>query len=313
MLIPFAFYHKSLRQHSQEPHFFLAATAWAFYLNCLRNKRHNYMKKTTVEILLPRYLLVMASLTAVMLPIGCTQQLPTIMVSPPAYTQPLQNYHLNQINLGQFTPRNSKDEQWTWHVRDYLQQKLNALIQQPPTDRDTAHGPTLELIGAVAVTYPTPNTDNNPGPTTTEITLQLKDPHKNAIIKSIMLAGKTEQSTDPAVKALLENTVDTCLHRLFPPEKTIAVTLAPGRSPSHRQGRRAAEQGDYHQALTCFQKAIDAQPNDHAALFNAALISEAQGHYHNALTFYRRAALLNDSAKYQNAYKRVQSILEHSR
>ena len=66
---------------------------------------------------------------------------------------------------------------------------------------------------------------------------------------------------------------------------------------------------NYLASLTYFRQAIDARPNDHAALYNAAIISEALGDYHRAEKYCNRALKLAPEEKYQIAYERMQRYL----
>ena len=94
--------------------------------------------------------------------------------------------------------------------------------------------------------------------------------------------------------------------RLFPEPITFQVRLARGKSKFDRQGREAAGRGDYPGAMAYFIQAVDARPDDHAALYNAAIISQVRGDYPGAFTYIKRALLLADKIEYRVTYQRIQ-------
>ena len=57
-----------------------------------------------------------------------------------------------------------------------------------------------------------------------------------------------------------------------------------------------------------FGKAIDARPDDHAALYNAGVVCEALGDYVGAMRYYERAEALAEDADYQQGLARVKLI-----
>ena len=98
------------------------------------------------------------------------------------------------------------------------------------------------------------------------------------------------------------------LSLLQPVKKNQSYNLARGLSEHDRRGRTYVKQGHYELALGEFQKAIDANPGDHAALYNAGLICEWLGEHERALQFYQRANRISRQEIYQLATARLEKF-----
>jgi len=100
--------------------------------------------------------------------------------------------------------------------------------------------------------------------------------------------------------------VDWFFGIVYPSDNTVTASLARGWTKHDRFGRKLVKQGDYLAALSAFRKAIDARPDDHAALYNAGLICQALGDYPRAYRFYRRAYNLKPDSVYYDCLERVE-------
>ena len=114
---------------------------------------------------------------------------------------------------------------------------------------------------------------------------------------------------DDGIRAACRVAVEKFLGRVYPDDAEMAAPLAGGWTRYDYRGRVLAEQGDYAGALVMFGKAIDARPDDHAALYNAGVVCEALGDYEHAVRYYGRALRLAEEADYQRGLERVKPIV----
>ena len=90
----------------------------------------------------------------------------------------------------------------------------------------------------------------------------------NAIFMIAFICGGC--SVGPKPDFLLSNADQT---QIVTEKLEIQVQLLAGMSKFDKKGREAADKGDFAEALDCFRLAIDANPTDSAALYNAAVVS----------------------------------------
>ncbi|MCO6455345.1 MAG: hypothetical protein J5I93_08590, partial [Pirellulaceae bacterium] len=98
--------------------------------------------------------------------------------------------------------------------------------------------------------------------------------------------------------------------RLIPHDQATAVKLAApayGAGASRlREGNRAAERGEWAEAVGHWQAVVAENPDSHAALYNLALGYEALRDYRQAEQFASAALEKSDSERYREARERIQ-------
>jgi len=256
------------------------------------------------------YLIALALVTFIVFLTGCAQK-PTVI----RLTRSLDPaYQLSQgalvPSVGQFTAQFPDHTQYAQYVQQYLKQRL-AKVQ--PLSTDSAEDlPLLQIQGMVKLHRLTDSKNPENVTVHTEVTFNLHDPESKTVKQSIVSRSQTQEDTQSAIQAVLRRTVDVYMNQMFPEEITIACPMAFGESRYDKLGRQAAADGDFDQAFDYFRKAIDEFPDDHAALYNAGLVSEALKIYPRALKYYQRALKLADLPEYNINLYRVRDIINTS-
>jgi len=208
---------------------------------------------------------------------GCAPSLPRVDIKlPPTHQTPLAPS--GKLLLGDISCSDGNQFDCADYVRGHLTEQLAqrniALI-----DSDS-HGPA-QIAAVPAVLHGHVRL------------VPLADPTRPAAMRIITTFTLAEAPSKPAIwsctlesiasqdqlRTALYADVDLLLDKLYPKEQLITGRFHRGWSRFDRQGRRQAAQRNYAAALTCFRQAIDARPDDHAALYNAGLVCEATGDY----------------------------------
>lgn len=129
------------------------------------------------------------------------------------------------------------------------------------------------------------------------------------ITRSLRFEYRKDSGQPMTLQTCLGGWLDELNDVLPPKTDRHPYTLARGVSKQDRLGRELVERGDYQAALRLFQKAIDAYPNDHAALYNAGLMCEVLAQSQRALNFYQRAFRISSKQEYQVAVTRIENSL----
>jgi tetratricopeptide (TPR) repeat protein len=87
----------------------------------------------------------------------------------------------------------------------------------------------------------------------------------------------------------------------------VTEKMETGASKIVETGNKLARAGDYDEALECYTRALQTNPDDHGAMFNAGLIHEAKGELAAAEQYYSRAFAIKDREKYVLARARVRT------
>jgi tetratricopeptide (TPR) repeat protein len=256
------------------------------------------------------YVIVLAILTYIVFLPGCAPK-PTII----HLARPLDPaYQLSQGALvptvGQFTAPYPDYIQYAQYVQQYLKQRLAEV--QPLSTVSAEDSQPFQIHGMVKLHRLTDSKNPKNITVHTEVTFNLYDPKSKTDRQSIVSRGQTQENTQSAIQALLRQTVDFYVSQMFPQEITIACAMARGKSKFDLRGRQAAADADFDRAFEFFRKAIDEFPDDHAALYNAGLVSEALKIYPRALKYYQRALKLADLPEYNISLHRVQDIIDAS-
>ncbi len=256
------------------------------------------------------HLIIIALVTNLVSFIGCTPK-PTVI----HLTRPLDPaYQLSRgalvPSVGKFTPSNPEDAQYAQYVQEYLSQRLAKI--QPNSTESAENSRPFRINGNVLLQRVTDSKPKENVTIYTEVTFTLYDPKSKTDRQSIVSRGQTKEDTQSAIQAVLRRTVDFYIGQMFPEKITFACPMAFGKSRYDKLGRKAAADGDFDRACEYFRKAIDEFPDDHAALYNAGLVSEALRNYPRALQYYQRALKLADVPQYNISLHRVQDLINAS-
>ena len=269
------------------------------------------MKKRSRKNYLYYYLLIPHTVTLAVFLLGCAEKLPEITLGPTGRSlAPFSKTTRLQVIPFTALPRH---KHFARYVGDYLTQQL--ADRQPPAAKGFSSfqkvtEPTgMTLSGKVSLVNRADTTQPALTVIRCEITFEITDPNTNSIVYSTSLSDNVSRATDEEIRRCLRLMADAYLGRLFPEPHSFTVTLARGRSEFDRRGRHAALQGDYLAALGYFKQAIDARPDDHAALYNTAVICETLGDFTQAAAYCHRALQLASEEKYQVAYDRMRRSL----
>jgi len=109
---------------------------------------------------------------------------------------------------------------------------------------------------------------------------------------------------------LLQECARDAVVKLAPQSDTVSVKLASkwvweGGNKEIAEGNRLAAEGQWAEAATHYEAALQANPEDHAAMYNLALTYEARGDYIQADLFLSDAIGRSKQTLYQEAYKRL--------
>lgn len=261
-----------------------------------------------------QYVLVTAVFLVVLAETGCRNPLPNIELKPIADNKAVPDNQLLQLKVGKFNTNSDEYRQYGVFVRECL---INALPERKlqlfsQADKDDSVGLSSQtpsqkqvISGNVSLCKTTNPADNSKVAVQVEITFDLSDGHSGGIIQSVTLSQITNQDSREEIRVILCRFVDSYLTEIFPDSSTLSSRLIKGWTKYDRQGRKLAGRNDYAGALVWFRKAIDARPDDHAALYNAGVMCEALADYNRAGQYYRRAKELSDNADYKIACERI--------
>jgi len=88
------------------------------------------------------------------------------------------------------------------------------------------------------------------------------------------------------------------------------VTIRASGNADCQAGVRYLESESWSMALDAFRRAINANSQDHQALYGAGVACEKLGRYDDALRYFEKAVGLNGSSTYTDAVRRVRKKLE---
>lgn len=97
--------------------------------------------------------------------------------------------------------------------------------------------------------------------------------------------------------------------KISPHQICVRETLLSGKSEAVHTGNTLAATGDYAGALEAYEAALQQNPKDHEALFDAGVSSEAMVKLPQALDYYDRAFKVKPDLRYAQARKRIRDAL----
>ena len=134
-----------------------------------------------------------------------------------------------------------------------------------------------------------------------------KKPGAAGIGKALGFGGDKLPPTDQVISRLIEQCVAEFVSMISPHEMVVSVKLAKGKSKLVDTGNKLAVAGDYREALDLYLSALEANPGDHGAVFNAGVMHEAMGELKKAEGYYDRAYKIEPKEEYVFARRRVRT------
>jgi tetratricopeptide (TPR) repeat protein len=135
------------------------------------------------------------------------------------------------------------------------------------------------------------------------------DEDKEAKGNSVARAMGFRHEDLPPNDQLTSHLIDLCVRefvmQISPHEFTVREELRGSKSEFVKRGNILAKAGDYAEALDAYQSALEVDPKDHGAAFNAGVVSEAMGQLDQAEDYYTQAFNLHAEEDYVIARKRV--------
>ena len=258
-----------------------------------------------------RYVIVTVMLPVVLAETGCQSLLPSIELKPITENKAVPDNQLFQLKVGKFNTNSDEYRQYGVFVRECLinalpERKLQLFSQADNDGSDGLSSQNRVISGNVSLSKTADPADNSKVAVQVEITFVLSDSRSGRIIQSVTLSQIAARNSQEGIRAILHRFVDSYLAEIFPDSLALSSRLIRGWTKYDRQGRKSAGRGDYANALAWFRKAIDARPDDHAALYNAGVMCEALADYNRAGQYYRRAGELSDNTDYRIAYERIE-------
>ncbi len=108
------------------------------------------------------------------------------------------------------------------------------------------------------------------------------------------------------VQKLLEDQVAEFVGEIVGTEvRDRGIRIRASDNPDCQAGVRYVASESWSTALGAFERAIEADPTDHRALFGAGVACEMMHRYDDALDYYEKAVGLDDSSVYAEAVRRV--------
>ncbi len=125
--------------------------------------------------------------------------------------------------------------------------------------------------------------------------------------KALGFGGGTLPPTDQVISRLIEQCVAEFVSMISPHEVVVPEKLAKGKSELVETGNKLAVAREYTDALDYYVSAIEANPGDHGAVFNAGVMHEAMGQLKKAEGYYDRARKIEPKEQYIFARRRVRT------
>jgi len=120
-----------------------------------------------------------------------------------------------------------------------------------------------------------------------------------------LLDAPPSESVGDAAMVLIDQCVQAFVAGLLPTRTVTRAYLKRGKLPAVTEGNRLAAAGRHAEALAAYEKALAANPDDLAALANAAILAEILGRLDQAEHYYLRAHAVTGRGEYLAAARRV--------
>ena len=260
------------------------------------------------------YLCLVYVVTSLILLAGCAQPLPKIPIHhpdgglgimDPAHGDLQASYEVGAV---QAEP----------HVALFFGQLLTQKLQRSQAEKNGGAidskatrfdaGPFYRVNATIEISSAMQLSDRFRGDDHAAICFEIVARESGILAKSFTWSHGTDQASTN-LSTVLSQWVDDFVGRLYIDAVAATYGMSEGLSEYDAQGRESIAAGNYQDALARFRQAIDANPADHAALYNAGLVCEAIGDHGRALGFYRRARRLGNNPEYRRALGRVEDLL----
>jgi len=142
------------------------------------------------------------------------------------------------------------------------------------------------------------------------VSFKVEDSATAGTILALTIArqGRATQSEAKAMADLCRQCVRQFVEAITPQAVRSAVRLEAGQSRAVRKGNGLAATGEYRRAMDCYGNALDDNPCDAGAMFNAGVMCELAGDMAAAERHYAAAAELCPKDKFREAMERVSSL-----
>ena len=135
------------------------------------------------------------------------------------------------------------------------------------------------------------------------------DEKAGGIGKALGIGAEKLPPTEKVIAELVDRAVTSFAAGISPHRETFTETLAGSTSRLVRDGHEFAESSEWADALRCYQQAIQANCDDHGAVFNAGVMCEVMGELKKAEQYYDQAVRLEPKGEYIAARGRVRREL----
>ncbi|MBN1766032.1 MAG: tetratricopeptide repeat protein [Sedimentisphaerales bacterium] len=233
------------------------------------------------------------------------------------------------MDIGTITATPKKYENFALYARQYLDKSLNDKLLQinktKTVDSQTHSNPLIinEYISFIhdaepgkTATVSVTNTEqnlalfNDTGSIKIFFTFNINEQKTGNLMCSSTITHYLKTTNKENIYKSIRFSTENFLAEYIPVSIPISANTLRGRTKYDRLGRDLIAQGKLDEALVHFLKAIDAQPNDHAALYNAGLVCEALGRYLQAQQYYLRAKTIGNRNVYNLSYQRIKQRLK---
>jgi len=205
-----------------------------------------------------------------------------------------------QIALGAFGGATDESAYWAEQVRACVQEGLGAV------EVGEACGAGVMVVsGRVSLSRAGGRLEGCGSRVRAEVVFELRKGGDGELVERVLLGRWAPGNGVEGIWYSLSAMAEGYCERIRGGSRVGEVRFAEGRSEYDRLGRRAAALGEWERALRLFRQAVDAQPEDDAALYNSGLVCEGQGDYDQALAYYDRALGVMPRALYAGARNRV--------
>jgi tetratricopeptide (TPR) repeat protein len=229
---------------------------------------------------------------------GCSQPLPVVYLGLSAAGDE------SSTLLSQIVVRADDLEEASEEIDLFIRERLADLR----VGSEGSHN-VMSLSCQIKASLPITLTDPLPDEIWISLRCDLRQPGSERIEKSLNF----EYVSSAVGSKTLEQCLSGWLDKVALSLKSVSVRypyhLVQGIGRDDRQGREQVEQNNYAAALRSFQKAIDAHPEDHGALYNAGLMCQAMNNHRRALGYYKRAYRISPLPEYQVAIDRIEKTL----
>lgn len=257
-----------------------------------------------------RYLLCVCflQLPAVLGLVGCQGQSGGVALPEGAGESVLSDVERVQVDVGDFSGATDEAAYWGQLVRGRLKERLGG-----GGSGGGAKAGRQVVSGEVTLSQRGRAVSGCASGVRVEVVFELRKGADGALVERVMLARWAQDKGSDAIWYSLSALADAYCERYLDGPEAGEIGFAEGQSEYDRLGRQAGVRHDWAEAQVLFRQAVDAHPDDDAALYNSGLVCEALGDYEGALGYYDRALAVRPRALYAGARNRARTALVEGR